>query len=218
MKYADIVQLSIGRTLVIHPVSNPVSSLAGLSRKNAVFGVLADYTNYSETSWTGSNGDPWAFDINHRGLPPVNADSSSRAKRHLVYLTDEQGTRTGQAMLVMPKNIIGVYSDVAPRWQAEALQEEVEMQARAQRSKLETEARLRASAERDSAIQSVVRGMESLLGRPAMHHEVSANINTEVKWNSDWTVATGVIEGKVTMTYDIYLRLMEFAYAGVDAQ
>lgn len=219
MKYTEVIQLAKGRkqVLVIHPVSTPASSLAGLMRSHAVFGILADDKNYLETSWTGSNGDAWSFDPNHRGTPPLNRDPSSRAKRHLIRLTDSKGVLTGQQMLVMPKNIIGLYSEVEQVWQAEELAEQARQAEQARVRGLEESARAQGALEVGSAIDSVMRGMAVVLGRSPASHEVSHRLDNTLVWNDDRTAVTPKVTGSVIITYDLYLRLMESVYAGVDA-
>jgi len=217
MKYTEVIQLSTRDILVIHPVASPMH-IGSVNRGGVVYGHLADLKNYSETSWTGTNGEAWTFDVNHRGMPPINADASSRAKRHVIHLTDAQGILTGQSMLVMPKNILGRYADVKADWVAKEQQEAIERAQYEARQAQAEKAREATNAERDVATTSIMRGISAMLGRDAKYDDAYPSLSTEVEWNADHTIAKGKVIGSVRLSYDVYLRLMEYAFEGMDAQ
>ena len=217
MKYTEVIKLPTRSVLVIHPVANPMY-INSVNRRAIVYGHLADHKNYSETSWTGANGEAWAFDVNHRGMPPVNADASSRAKRHVVHLTDQNGILTGQSMLVMPKNILGLYSDVKANWLAKEQAEQAEQAELRARQALLDEAREATRLEQTSAEDSIMRGLSAMLGRDAKYDDAYPSLSTEVVWNADQTTCRGKVTGTVRLSYDVYLRLMEYAFEGMDAR
>jgi hypothetical protein len=217
MKYTEVIKLPTRSVLVIHPVANPMD-IGSVNRRGVVYGTLADHKNYRETSWTGVNGEAWTFDVTHRGMPPVNADASSRAKRHVIHLTDQHGTPNGQSMLVMPKNILGLYSAVKADWVAQEQQEAIEQELLRRRQAHVDEVRQAVDAEREVAVTSIMRGLASILGRDAKYDDAYPSLSTEVEWNADHTIAKGKITGTVRISYDVYLRLMEYAFEGIDAQ
>lgn len=218
MKYTEVIKLPTRSVLVIHPVASPWHDIATVNRRSIVYGHLADHKNYNETSWTGTNGEAWAFDVNHRGMPPVNADASSRAKRHVVHLTDQNGILTGQSMLVMPKNILGLYSDVKAEWVAIEQQEAIERELLQAKQTLLDEARDATRLEKVSAENSIMRGLSAMLGRDAKGEDAYPSLDIEVDWNADHTACRGKVTGTVRLSYDVYLRLMEYAFEGMDAQ
>lgn len=217
MKYTEVIKLPTRSVLVIHPVATPMD-IGSVNRRAVVYGTLANHKNYLETSWTGANGEAWAFDVNHRGMPPVNTDASSRAKRHVVNLTDQNGTPTGQSMLVMPKNILGLYSDVKAGWVAKEQEEEAERALLQARQALLDEARDATRLEQTTAETSIMRGLSAMLGRDAKYEDAYPSLSTEVEWNADQTACRGKVTGTIRLSYDVYLRLMEYAFEGMDAQ
>lgn len=219
MKYADVVKLPLNTTIVLHVTSTPVEDVRLLDRRSATYGQLVDRENYIERSWTGANGDAWAFDPNHRGMPPVNTDSSSRAKRHLVAIVDPAtGDKTGQYLLVMPKNILGLYSAVQTEWEAEAREAEA-LQAEYNRiAELEQTARAQANTLASNAEASVRKNLSDVMGRPVNYDDVYISLKGETVLNADKTACRPKVGGEVRMSYDLYLRFMEFVYEGLDAQ
>jgi hypothetical protein len=217
MKYTEVAKLPTRSVLVVHPVANPID-IGSVNRKSVVYGTLADHKNYRETSWTGTNGEAWTFDVNHRGMPPVNADASSRAKRHVIHLTDQHGTPNGQSMLVMPKNILGLYSTVKAEWVAQEQQEAIEQELLRRRQAMVDEVRDSARVEQSTAETSIMRGLSTMLGREAKYDDAYPSLNVELEWNADETAVRGKVIGTVRLSYDVYLRLMEYAFEGMDAQ
>jgi hypothetical protein len=192
--------------------------IGSVNRRSVVYGHLADHKNYRETSWSGNNGEAWAFDVNHRGMPPINADQASRTKRHVIHLTDVHGVPTGQSMLVMPKNILGLYSDVKADWDEKARLEaiaEANQEARNAQINAVQEA---TGLEVQTAEASITRGISTLLGRQTTYADAYPSLSVNLEWNADETVVRGKVEGTVRLSYDVYLRLMEYAFEGVDAQ
>ena len=217
MKYTDIRTIPVGEPIVLDTNSSPVTRLTSANKRYATLAMLVDLENYKDSSWTGGD-TPWAFDPATR-VPVLNLDPASRTKRFLVRIIDKVTLQpTGENMVVMPKHILGRYSEVQAEWSAQFEEEKREEEKQELQRRLSESAREVADVRAESAKDSIRESLAVILKRvPVDGTDYRIQISGKTDWNEARGTAIPRVDGNITMSYSVYSLLMERLYESVDA-
>ena len=217
MKYADIRKLGLNQPLVLDTRDTPASTLQYVHARNTTLGVLVNYDNYQDSPWTGGD-TPWAFALADR-TPLVNADPSSRTKRFLVRVIDKVTLMpTDEWLIVMPKHILGLYSEVQQEWEQAFADAKRAQEQEEHKNNLCNIAREEAEVRTNSARESVEQSMRVILGKGAVSGvDFRASLTAKVDWSDERGTAIPRVDGQVQLSYAVYSMLMAKLYESIDA-